>query len=486
MNTADPHAARTPLPTASPAPLLDRSRQGLRAWRWRLPLALVITLAAALVVARLLLYLGLQLPAPVGDGVLFASVAQYHCGSGRFETPIFPLDPTGAYRYIWHGIGWPWLLSLLNPTCSIEGSFVALSLVMVGTAALAWWAVARTHGRLVAAAFVLVVFALQAKLMFRPEVLAIALVVLAEGLRARGRLWAWAWTLGLLAWVQPTVFLIAAAHAALTLDRAGWRALWRDAIPGLGMALALHGAIAAFYPFPMADLLHGLSLQGQSFAARDDGSLFIYYLRSDFFPALGLAMLAAFGLAAWRRPVLLLLLPLIVYFGLRVPPAFYNLVPLFVVLLMGLLPGEGAPARTGARRHALRVLALTAALGALGLAQSVARDGVGAWRQHASPEEALASLQAAQARAQRVCGVPPWFTLLLRADAFEPNHRPVLRTCPAHGGVDLVPATALPSHARATECRRHAVNVLPPWLEKTAGRLFRSSTGYGLAVCPAE
>jgi hypothetical protein len=455
-----------------------------RALSWGVPLALVLILA--LVAMRLWLFLALHLPAPVGDGVLFASVAQYHCATGRFETPIFPLDPTGAYRYIWHGIGWPWLLSLLNPTCTIEGSFLALSLVMVGTAALAWWAFARTRGPFVAGAFALVVFALQAKLMFRPEVLAIALVVAAEALRVRGRLWSWAWLLSLLAWVQPTVFLIAAAHGALTLERAAWRALWRDAIPGLGLALALHGAIAAFYPYPLADLLQVLSLQGSSFAARDDGSLFVYYLRSDFFPALGLAMLATFALAAWRRSALLLLLPLIVYFGLRVPPAFYNLVPLFVVLLMGLLDENRAPARVDVHRHALVVLALTAALGALGLAQSVARDGVGAWRQHASPEDALASLQAAQAHAQQVCGVPPWFSLLLPADAFEPNHRPTLRACPPHGGVDLVATTAQASPARAIECQRHAVNALPPWLERTAGRLFRSSTGYGVAVCPAQ
>ncbi|HSX93458.1 MAG TPA: hypothetical protein VLG41_11085, partial [Hydrogenophaga sp.] len=169
---------------------------------------------------------------------------------------------------------------------------------------------------------------------------------------------------------------------------------------------------------------------------------------------------------------------------------FYNLVPLFVTLVMGLLTGlprgEGAPARTSAHGHALMVLTLTAALGALGLVQSVARDGVGAWRQHASPEEALASLHAAQAHAQQVCGVPPWFTLLLPADAFEPHHRPALRTCPAQGGVDLVTVTALANHARATECRRGAVNALPPWLESTGGRLFRSGTGYGLVVCPAE
>jgi len=168
-----------------------------------------------------------------------------------------------------------------------------------------------------------------------------------------------------------------------------------------------------------------------------------------------------------------------------VPPAFYNLVPLFVVLLMGLLDKNNAPVRAGVRRHALMVLTLTAALATLGLTQSVARDGLGAWRQHTSPEEALASLHAAQAQPHGVCGVPSWFTLLLPADAFEPNHQPVLRTCPAQGGVDLVTATALANHARVTECQRHAVNALPPWLERTAGRLFRSSTGYVVELCPA-
>ena len=461
-------------------------RHAVRRSRWRLPLALALALAPTLVLARLLLYLGLQLPAPVGDGVLFASVAQYHCGTGRFETPIFPLDPTGAYRYIWHGIGWPWLLSLLNPTCSIEGSFLSLSLVMAGTAALAWWALARTHGRLVCAAFALVVFALQAKLMFRPEVLALALVVAAEALRARERLWSWAWLLSLLAWVQPTVFLIAAAHAALTLDSAGWRALWRDAIPGLGLALALHGAIAAAYPFPLADLLHGLSLQGQSFASRDDGSLFIYFLRSDFFPALGLAMLAAFALAAWRRPALLLLLPLIVYFGLRVPPAFYNLVPLFVVLLMGLVRGDDASTNTGALRHAPLVLALAAALGTLGLAQSIARDAISALRQHTPSNEALVTLRAEQTQGHHVCGVPPWFTLLLPANAFEPAYRPRLRDCPERGGIDLVADTGRAFRPGAADCLRMAPAPLPDWWGAAPSRLFRTDTGYRVSVCPAQ
>lgn len=459
------------------------------AWRW--PVLLCAALATVLVAARLWLGLRLQLPAPVGDGVLFASVAQYHCATGRFETPIFPLDPTGAYRYIWHGIAWPWLLSLLNPTCSIEGSFLALSLVMLATVALAWWALARSQGRLVAAAFALTVFALQAKLAFRPEVLAIALVLVAEAWRARGWLWCWVWPLSLLAWVQPTVLLVAAAHAALTLQRADWRTLWRDALPGLGLALALHGTVAAFYPFPLADLLLGLSLQGQGFAARNDGGLFTYYLRSDFFPALGLAMLAAFALAAWRRPVLLLMLPLIAYFGLRVPPAFYNLVPLFVALLMGLLrdgdsPALTAPTRsTAPRRHVLAVLALAASLAALGLVQSVARDGLGAWRQNTPADQALALLHAQQAQGQRVCGVPPWFTLLLPASAFEPAHAVRLRGCPVHGGIDLVADTALARHPRAADCQRGATAALPGWLEGSMGRLFRSSTGYAVAVCPA-
>ncbi|MGV3499172.1 MAG: hypothetical protein ACO1OR_10135 [Hydrogenophaga sp.] len=263
---------------------------------------------ALLAVFRLGLYGFWQLPAPQGDGVLFASVAQYHCSNGQFGTPIFPLDPSGSYRYVWHGIGWPWLLSLLNPQCSISGGFMALTLVMLSTLGLVGWGFGGRH-RVGAFLLAVVVLALQAKLGFRPETLAIMLVLLAHALRSRADPWIAAGVLSLLAWVQPTVAVLAAAHAVLTLQGPEWRRLARGLPLGLPALVVMHALIVLAYPFPIADLMQGLGLQGRQFAQRDDGSLFVYFVRSDFFPLLGLAMCAALSLSAWRRPVLLLLLP---------------------------------------------------------------------------------------------------------------------------------------------------------------------------------
>jgi hypothetical protein len=240
---------------------------------------------ALLAVFRLGLYGFWQLPAPQGDGVLFASVAQYHCSNGQFGTPIFPLDPSGSYRYVWHGIGWPWLLSLLNPQCSISGGFMALTLVMLSTLGLVGWGFGGRH-RVGAFLLAVVVLALQAKLGFRPETLAIMLVLLAHALRSRADPWIAAGVLSLLAWVQPTVAVLAAAHAVLTLQGPEWRRLARGLPLGLPALVVMHALIVLAYPFPIADLMQGLGLQGRQFAQRDDGSLFVYFVRSDLFPLL--------------------------------------------------------------------------------------------------------------------------------------------------------------------------------------------------------
>ena len=440
------------------------------------------TLALALLAARVAVFAALPLPAPVGDGVLFASVAQYHCASGVFETPIFPLDPTGAYRYVWHGIAWPGLLSLLNPDCSLQGGFIALAITMGLTALALAWGFGSRHGVWATALLIAVVGALQAKLGFRPETLAMPIALLGHAWRVRGMAWAWVASIGLLAWTQPTACLLAAAHALLTLDAHDQRALWRGAPLGLPAVLAVQGLIVLAYPFPLADLLAGLSQQGSQFAGRQDGGLLVYFVRSDFFPLLGLAMAGVFALACWRRPALLLLLPLVAYFGLRVPPAWYNLAPLFVVLLASLRDAPPrAPGPTAARTTAL----LCALLASAGLAQSLLRDGVSAWRERPDAAAALGPLRQLQDRGVAVCGVPPWLTLLLPANAFEPAYEPRLKGCPPAGAreaVDLVPMTALHARADADACR-----LLPRRADVPAAldRLFRSGSGYGVALCPA-
>lgn len=439
-----------------------------------------------MLLARLLLGLLIQYPAPDGDSVLFASVAHYHCGTGRFETPIFPLDPAGSIRYVWHGIGHPALLSWLSPTCDVAGLYVAQTLILLAAGALAWVAVTPRRGRLAAALFALVVIALLLKQGFRPETSATVLALLAEWMRARQRSTAWVLAVGLQAWVQPTTFILYLAWVLLSTDAAELRRLWRQAPVWLPLSLLLQAGVWLAYPFPLQDLLQGLSQQGRTFAQRSDGSFFLYLIRSDFFPLFGLLFAAVFALAARGRLWLLLLLPLLWFYGWRVPPTYYNLVPVFAWLLLALLLREEdkATGAADADRHLTATLLAGALLALAGLSQSVLRD-VNSWLRYGSTEVvARVQWQSLRPQGLTACAVPPHFTLMLPASAFEPSHTPRLRECgqaPLPQRRDLVSAVALKNRPDAGACTAWPQGRGLPGV----AAVFRSDSGYGFHVCPA-
>lgn len=457
---------------------------GARSWRWSwLALCGVLALTG-LPLMRLVLNVGFGFPAPAGDSILFASVAQYHCTSGRFETPIFPLDPTGAFRYVWHGIGQPALLSWLNPDCSVRGAYLALSLVLLATSALILRLLVPTRGWWVGMAVALVVFALQSKQGFRPEASAMLLVLASEWLRHRGSALGWVAVAGLLPWFHPSAFLLYAAWCLLTTSRAELSALLRQGGQVVAVAGVVQLALWVVYPFPVADLLHGLSLQGRTYAERTDGDVFTYWIRSDFFPLFGLPFAWACAMCVMRRPALLLMLPMLWFYGFRLPPAYYNLVPPFGVMLLWLWwPGTPSPARWYPQARSA-LLGLCVLLAGAGLAQSVARDGVSLVRYGSTLEAAASQLNRVQASGLVPCQVPRWLTLVAEAQAFEASQQPTLKACGTATGqarVDLVPPLELRQRPDRSACQ--------PWPQDqpvpVVGRLFQSDSGYGFLVCPA-
>ena len=454
---------------------------------WR-PLLLAVAVAGAvLLLTRLLLGLLIQYPAPDGDSVLFASVAHYHCGTGRFETPIFPLDPAGGIRYVWHGIGHPALLSWLSPTCDVAGLYLAQTLILLAAGALAWLTVAPRRGQLLAVLFALVVMTLLAKQGFRPETSATVLALLAEWMRARQRSTAWALAVGLQAWVQPTTFILYLAWVLASADAAELRRLLRQAPVWLPSSLLLQAGLWLLYPFPLHDLLQGLSQQGQSFAQRSDGSFFLYLIRSDFFPLFGLLFAAAFAQVAAWRPRVVLLLPLLWFYGWRVPPTYYNLVPVFAWLLLALLLREeaGTAGTSDTDRRPVATVLAGALLATGGLSQSALRD-VNSWLQYGTTQTvARAQWQSLRSQGLVACAVPAHFTLMLPADAFERSHTPRLLACglaPEWQRRDLVSSVAMKNRPDAGACTQWPQRHGLPGVDK----VFRSDSGYGFHVCPAR
>lgn len=456
--------------------------KGTRQRSWQ-ALCGVLALTSLLLI-RLVLNIGFGFPAPAGDSILFASVAQYHCAAGRFETPIFPLDPTGAFRYVWHGIGHPALLSSLNPDCSVRGGYLALSLLLLTTSALVLRLLVPTRGWWVALAVALVMFALQSKQGFRPETSAMLLVLTCEWLRHRGSALSWVATAGLLPWFHPTAFLLYAAWCLLTTSHAELAALLRQAGRVVSVAAAVQLALWVVYPFPVVDLLQGLSIQGRTFAQRTDGDVFTYWIRSDFFPLFGLAFAWAYAMCVVRKPALLLMLPLWWFYGFRVPPAYYNLVPSFGAMLLWLWwPGTPSPARWYPQARSA-LLGLCVLLAGTGMAQSVVCDGVSLVRYGSTLEAAADQLAVVQASGLVPCQVPRWLTLMSEAQAFEASQQPTLKACRSASvptRVHLVPPLELRQRPDRSLCQ--------PWPQDhpmpVLGRLFQSDSGYGFLICPA-
>ena len=459
-------------------------RHSGRSRQWSLLALCGVLLLIGLPLIRLVLNVGFGFPAPAGDSILFASVAQYHCATGRFETPLFPLDPTGGLRYVWHGIGQPALLSWLNPDCSVRGGYLALGLLLLATFALVLRLLLPTRGWWVALAVALVVFALQSKQGFRPEASAMLLVLACEGLRHRGSTLGWVAAAGLLPWFHPTAFLLYAAWWLLTTSRAELSALLGHAGRVVAIAAAVQLSLWAVYPFPVVDLLQGLSLQGRTFAQRADGDVFTYFIRSDFFPLFGLAFAWAYAMCVVRKPALLLMLPLWWFYGFRVPPAYYNLVPPFGAMLLWLWwPGAQSPTRWYPQARVV-LLGLCVMLAGAGLAQSVVRDGVSLVRYGSTLEAAAGQLAVVEASGLKPCQVPRWLTLMTEARAFEASQQPTLRACRSNeplARVDLVPPLELRQRPDRGLCT--------PWPQgrptPVLGRLFQSDSGYGFLICPA-
>lgn len=303
-----------------------------RAW------AAAAALAAALLL-RFVMDAVFLLPSPVGDSGFFLTASINLCSSGFFGTTAYPIDPSGQARMIWHGFVSPMLYSTLNVGCSARGYYlIAWGLQLLTCASVLLLARARGQSFAPAVGMAFLALAAQVTIGFRPEAVAVLLIVLAE-LALQFRQYAVLGALaGTLACTQPTVAAIYAVSMVLLRPE-----LLRQWLPVAGGAIAAVLLLFWIYPFPVGDLLIGILLQAKKLVGRADGSLLSYYLLLPSLPAWGLLLLGTAALAARRRPMLLLIAPLAWFFGPRVPPVFYNLIPLCILLVAFCL--EAYPAR---------------------------------------------------------------------------------------------------------------------------------------------
>lgn len=324
----------------------------------------VVAVCVALVAIALALQAALVLPVPFGDPVMFLAAAHHYCASGFFGTSLYPIDPGGLDRYVWHGPLSPLLHRYLNPSCSLAGYY----LVALGIKASSAWLVWKIgqHNRMaphVTGAVILVVLAAQGQIGFRPESLAIALMLAAEyALLAQRRGWA-SGLITALAWTQPTVFGLYFLFIVL-LRPSMMRSLLSPS--PIALSVAVSGVMIAVYPFPLVDLLSGILRQASINAGRvGEPGFLTFYGFSHFLPGWAIAFLVALICLTLKKPALLALWPFLWWFGPRVPPTHYNLIALLPILSLYALASAHEDV-FGRWQKALFFLLIGVALGGLG------------------------------------------------------------------------------------------------------------------------
>lgn len=410
------------------------------------------------------------LPSPVGDAAYFLTASANYCQSGFLGTTIYPIDPTGQARMIWHGFVSPMLYSALNLGCGARDYYLTLWVIQaLTTAAILLLARRRQLSMLSTVGLAFFALAAQTNIYFRPECLAILLVILAEIAIEREGYFSLGAVLGILLCTQPT----AAGLCGISL------VILRPYLVKHWIAIAGGGLMAVFvllltYPFPAIDLVGGIRLQAQRLIGRTDGGVLSYYLLMPSLPAWSLVLLAACILAARRNPYLIVLLPLLWFFGPRVPPVYYNLVPLcllFVIVTMT----RTSPAAAGVLGTACLIV------GVLGLGFVSVRDILTINRYGDTFRATSDQVTRLVANGANFKTVPPFLALTNPAQRFTDPTLKVGKAAATEGSaVNIFAANGMPvSPCPAADSNAQSVSLAIGGLT-----LFRSNSGWMIYVCP--
>lgn len=329
----------------------------------RLRWGLFVVLGVALVI-RLAIEAFWLLPSPVADTVYFLTASINYCQSGFLGTTTFPIDPTGHARMVWHGFVSPMLFGLFSPGCSALGFYVTLwAIKAVTTAGIVRLSHARQAAPLSICGLAAFTLAAQTLIAFRPETLGILFIVLSELAFEYEFPVLFGVVLGSLLCTQPTV----AGLYGLVLLIARFKWLWERRLSICAGYLGAVVVLLTWYPFPLRDLITGIGLQAKLLIGRTDGSVWWYYIVVPFLPLWGALFLISWAYLIARNWLFLLLAPAFWYFGPRLPPTYYNLIPINIALM------TIASTRLSKRANSFIALA-SLAIGSLGLGMLTMRD----------------------------------------------------------------------------------------------------------------
>jgi hypothetical protein len=393
-------------------------------------LNIIKTIFFVFVISKLLILIFFQYPSPVGDSIYFLSVSKFHCTDGIFRTPLLPLDENG-YRYLWHGIMQPFLISFLSYDCSIQSFYFAICLLIISTLFLVFFLKIKSYEKKFIWIFSIIIFSLQVKQGFRPEIISIFLILLIEYFFLKKN---YLFTLPLvfLAWSHPAVFLIEIIFLSLRLDKELFIIFFKNLNKIFFTIILANILITYLYPFNVYDHINFLIKQAHLLNTKIPGDFYTYFIRSDFFPLFGVSFFFILVfLFHLNKKFLLLCLP-IYYFGTRFPQTYYNLIPLYISIIyhINYILSEKLNYKKSLLLNLFKYyLLFVFFMSIIGLSQGLARDLFSKLNFNSSPQSTKKIYNDLIARNNEVCAIPVFFTLFLNFEELVEKNYILSKNC---------------------------------------------------------
>ncbi len=287
--------------------------------------------------------------------------------------------------------------------------------------------------------------------------------------------------------MQPTIFIINTVFINITLEP---KVFFKELIKlkTLLLLLAVNCFIMMTYPYPIIDLIEGLLLQGSHLSSRNDGDFFTYYIRSDFLPLFGATFVLYFYLALKRTLTFALLLPFIYFYGLKAPPTFYNLLPLYIAIILYLISNESLFTNTTNKTNKftiqLKSFFWTALLALTGFLQGISRDIYSLIVFDTNPYTVGNDIENLKKSGYTVCTIPGYTTAVFPKLKYAVDVNPTLEDCALKidpdKRVDIIQISGSGNRNIDANCKRTEwSNTINPDIPT----IFNTESGYTYKRC---
>jgi hypothetical protein len=332
----------------------------------------------------------------------------------------------------------PFLISFLSYECSIQSFYFAICLLIISTLFLVFFLKIKSYEKKFIWIFAIIIFSLQVKQGFRPEIISIFLILLIEYFFLRKN---YLFTLPLvfLAWSHPAAFLIEIIFLSLRIDKELFIIFLKNLSKIFFTIILANILIAYLYPFNIYDHINILIKHANIFNTKISADFYTYFIisytyfiRSDFFPLFGVSFFFILVFLFYLNKKFLLLSLPIYYFGTRFPEAYYNLIPLYISIIyhINYILSEKLNYKKLLLLNLFKYyLLFVFSMSIIGLSQGLARDLFSKLNFNSSLQSTKKIYNDLIAQNNEVCEVPVFFTLFLNFDELVEKNYKLSKNC---------------------------------------------------------